>query len=49
MTPSQLAPWLTLAAAVLAAGMWLGRLDQRVAAVEAEQRFLHGTFAVPKE
>ena len=48
MTPSDLAPWLTIGAAILAAGLWLGRLDQRVASLERTQHYLHGTITVPE-
>lgn len=48
MTPSTLATWMSLGAALLAAGLWLGRLDGRVTAVENEQRYLHGTVTVPR-
>ena len=49
MTANQVATWLTLAGMLLSAGIWLGNLAGRVSALEAEQRFLHGTVTVPKE
>lgn len=42
MRATDLAPWLTLAAAILAAGMWLGSLQQRVSQLEFESRYYHG-------
>lgn len=39
---ADLAPWLTLAGAILAAGMWLGALQQRVTQIEFENRYYHG-------
>lgn len=41
--------WLPLLAALLAAGMWLGRLESRVSHLEQQQHYLHGTFDLPKE
>jgi hypothetical protein len=35
-------PWLTAGAAILAAGMWLGSLQQRVNQIEATQQYYHG-------
>ena len=56
MKAAQLAPWLTLAAAILAAGMWLGGLQQqtrsnteRISNLESEQHYLHGAITVPRQ
>jgi len=46
---SLVATWITVAAALLAAGLFLGRLDQRVTTLEQQQQYLHGRFTVPKE
>lgn len=48
MTGSQLAPWLTIGAAILAAGMWLGSLQTRVTVLEQRDHFLNGSYALPE-
>ena len=40
--------WPVLVGLILA-GMWLGRLQQRVDDIAAEQHYLHGTITVPSE
>lgn len=47
-SPAQLLPWLSLCAAVLAAGMYVGRLDQRITNLEALTHYMHGSFVIPK-
>lgn len=42
MTIKDLAPWLTLAAMLLAAGLYLGRLESRITVLERDELFLHG-------
>jgi len=56
MKAVDLLPWLSLGAAILAAGLWLGRNDQsdrdmerRITNLEAQQHYLHGTITVPRE
>jgi len=38
-------PWVTILATVLAAGMYVGRLEQRVATLERMQHFSHGDLS----
>ena len=45
----QLKDWLPAIAAILAAGMFFGALERRVANLEDHQRYEHGTYDVPKE
>lgn len=47
MRAQDLAPWLSLLAAVLGAGIWLGVLSNRVTQLEREGQYLHGTIQVP--
>lgn len=49
MSASQLVPWLTIGAALIAAGLYIGRLEGRIAVVEAQQHYIHGSFSIPKE
>ena len=46
---STIAPWLSIVAAILAAGMWLGNLAQRVSSLEANQSFLHGDITAERK
>jgi hypothetical protein len=48
LSPNVIGAWISVGAAILAAGLWLGRLDGRVAALENEQRYLHGAVTVPR-
>jgi hypothetical protein len=48
MTPDQFKTWLGIGAALLAAGIWLGSLQQRVAQLERTQTYLHGAIHVPE-
>ena len=48
LTPAQLLPWLSLGAAILAAGLWLGKLDQRVTTLEKTDTYLHGAITLPR-
>lgn len=41
--------FLPFVLALFAAGMWIGRLEQRVTTLENAQKYLHGTIEVPKE
>ena len=47
MKPSDVGVWITIAAAILAAGMWLGSLNTRVTTLEKTQDYLHGPIQVP--
>lgn len=48
MTPDQIKTWLSIGAAILAAGIWLGSLQQRVAEIEKKQLYLHGEITLPQ-
>ena len=48
MKPTDLVTLLTLAAMLLAAGLWLGALNTRVDHLERESQYLHGHVDVPK-
>lgn len=47
MTVKDVATWATIAALILAGGIWLGRLQQEVADMEKADYYLHGTVQVP--
>jgi len=47
MSAKDVALWLTLASMILTAGIWLGRLQQQVSDIRAEQEYLHGKIHVP--
>ena len=42
MTAKDLMTWCTLAGMLLAGGMWLGRLENRVQQIEQDQRYVYG-------
>lgn len=42
MKPSEMQVWLGIGALLLAAGIWLGQLNQRVSHLEANELYLHG-------
>ena len=48
MSTNQAAQWLAIAAAILTAGMWLGKLQQQVTDIQAEQTYFHGELKGPK-
>lgn len=48
MKVGDLANWLTIGAAILGAGLWLGALQQRVKTLEQTQHYLHGDVEVPR-
>lgn len=48
MTPDQMKAWLGVAAALLAAGIWLGSLSQRVSELERKSIYFHGNVVVPQ-
>ena len=48
MPAHEMVTWLGLATALLGAGLWLGRLEQRVANIEDTQKFYHGAITLPK-
>ena len=47
MTPTQIAQWLTIAAMILAGGIWLGKLQQQVTdqkgRVDQQNVYFHGS------
>ena len=44
---SDLPAWVPIVGAILAAGLWLGSLAQRVTNLENQELYLHGHIAVP--
>jgi hypothetical protein len=49
MKPTDAQVWLGIGAMLLAAGMWLGALQQRVKSLEEKQTYVHGDLAVPSK
>lgn len=47
MKPSEVVAWATIAAMLLAGGMFLGRIEQRIRQLESKQLYLHGDIHVP--
>ena len=47
LTLQQLAAVGTLMAMLLGGGLWLGKLENRVAQIERVQTYLHGEIKVP--
>jgi hypothetical protein len=46
--PKDVVIWATIAAMILAGGIWLGKLQQQVADMEKADYYLHGTVSVPQ-
>ena len=44
---SDMPAWVPVVGAILAAGLWLGALAQRVTTLEHEQSYLHGNVTLP--
>ena len=44
---SEMPAWVPVVAALIAAGMYIGALAQRVTNIEREQEFYHGSYQVP--
>lgn len=44
---SDMPAWVPVVGAILAAGMYIGALAQRVTTLENLQRYEHGTFQLP--
>lgn len=44
MTPKDVLPWLTLVATLLAAGMWLGKMQQQIVDLQDSRAFYHGDY-----
>lgn len=45
MSTNQAMQWITIGAALLAAGIWLGALQNRVQQLERGQTYYHGRLA----
>jgi hypothetical protein len=49
MSTNQAAQWITVAGALVAAGIWLGSLQNRVAQLEKDQHYYHGTLTAAQQ